>query len=95
MNPRGDLHTSHKLLAKDAVMFSPHKFPGGPGTPGILIMKKSLIKNAVPSVPGGGTVFYVNSNSHQYLENLEEREEGGTATSTSLWTVYCVLIRSS
>lgn len=78
MNPRGDSSASNKLLAKDAIMFSPHKFPGGPGTPGILMMKKSLIKNSVPSVPGGGTVFYVTADNHQYLENLEEREEGGT-----------------
>ncbi len=25
---------------------------------------------------GGGTVFFVSEDSHRYLENLEEREEG-------------------
>lgn len=27
---------------------------------------------------GGGTVFFVGDTWHRYLENLEEREEGGT-----------------
>ena len=67
-----------RLLAKDAVFISPHKFPGGPGTPGILVVKKSLLRNHVPHVPGGGTVFYVSRNGHRYLGNTEEREEGGT-----------------
>ncbi len=37
-----------------------------------------MLGNAVPSVPGGGTVFYVTDSGHRYLENAEEREEGGT-----------------
>ena len=41
-------------------------------------MKKRLVSNDVPSVPGGGTVFFVSKDRHRYLENLEEREEGGT-----------------
>eukprot|EP00047_Mylnosiga_fluctuans_P015090 m.43252 g.43252 ORF g.43252 m.43252 type:complete len:1037 (+) comp5771_c0_seq1:72-3182(+) len=65
-------------LEKDAVFISPHKFPGGPGTPGVLIVKKRLLQNAVPTVPGGGTVFYVTRDHHRYIENAEEREEGGT-----------------
>lgn len=69
---------STRLLAKDAVFISTHKFPGGPGTPGILVLKKSLLRNQVPHVPGGGTVFYVSRNGHRYLGNTEEREEGGT-----------------
>lgn len=67
------------LLAKDAVFLSPHKFPGGPGTPGVLAVKKRLLRNAVPYSPGGGTVFYVSSGGHRYLENIEEREEGERA----------------
>ena len=66
------------LLAKDAVFLSPHKFPGGPGSPGVLVVKKRLLTNDVPSTPGGGTVFFVTSDRHRYLENFEEREEGGT-----------------
>lgn len=68
------------LLAvlQDAVFLSPHKFPGGVGAPGVLVAKRSLFRNAVPSVTGGGTVFFVTSNDHRYLSAREEREEGGT-----------------
>ena len=64
--------------SKDAVFISPHKFVGGPGAAGILLVKKSLLRNKVPVVPGGGTVFYVTPESHSYLESSERREEGGT-----------------
>ncbi|TBW48730.1 aminotransferase class V-fold PLP-dependent enzyme [Marinobacter halodurans] len=64
--------------AKDAVFLSPHKFIGGPGTPGVLVVKKNLLNNRVPAVPGGGTVSYVTSASHRYVSNPERREEGGT-----------------
>ncbi len=67
-----------QLIYKDAVFLSPHKFIGGPGTPGILVAKKRLFDNAVPTVPGGGTVAYVNPKEHRYLDDIEHREEGGT-----------------
>lgn len=63
---------------KDAVFLSPHKFIGGPGTPGVLVVRRSLLTNAVPAVPGGGTVEYVSPEDHRYLEDPEHREEGGT-----------------
>jgi selenocysteine lyase/cysteine desulfurase len=63
---------------KDAIFLSPHKFIGGPGTPGVLVVSRKLLTNAVPDVVGGGTVSYVNPNDHQYLTNPEHREEGGT-----------------
>lgn len=66
------------LLYKDAIFLSPHKFVGGPGTPGLLIAKRALFRNHVPAVPGGGTVHYVSSDDHRYIENTEAREEGGT-----------------
>jgi selenocysteine lyase/cysteine desulfurase len=62
----------------DAIFLSPHKFIGGPGTPGVLIVRKDLLRNRVPSVPGGGTVEYVNPAEHVYLTDVERREEGGT-----------------
>lgn len=62
----------------DAVFISPHKFVGGPGTPGVLVVKRSLMRNAVPVVPGGGTVDFVTPQGHQYIEDPEHREEGGT-----------------
>ena len=73
MNPPDD-----PLAYKDAVFLSPHKFIGGPGTPGILALRRELCKNRVPTVPGGGTVSYVNSHEHRYLDDPEQREEGGT-----------------
>jgi selenocysteine lyase/cysteine desulfurase len=62
----------------DAVFISPHKFIGGPGTPGVLAARRELFKNSVPGLPGGGTVAYVNPTEHDYLTDIERREEGGT-----------------
>lgn len=64
--------------SKDAVFISPHKFIGGPGTPGLLIIKQQLLKNTVPSTPGGGTVLYVTPEDHRFIQDPERREEGGT-----------------
>lgn len=77
MNMADDGPDGH-LVYKDAVFLSPHKFIGGPGTPGVLIAKRALFRNAVPAVPGGGTVAYVNPDEHRYLDDPEHREEGGT-----------------
>jgi selenocysteine lyase/cysteine desulfurase len=63
---------------KDAVFLSPHKFIGGPSTPGVLVVRRELLTNRVPDVPGGGTVAYVNSDEHRYLTDPAQREEGGT-----------------
>lgn len=63
---------------KDAIFLSPHKFVGGPGTPGVLVAKRHLFKNTVPAVPGGGTVVFVNTSEHRYIEDPVHREEGGT-----------------
>ncbi len=62
----------------DAIFVSPHKFIGGPGTPGVLIAKKSILNNSVPAVVGGGTVLYVTPAGHCYIDDHEHREEGGT-----------------
>jgi selenocysteine lyase/cysteine desulfurase len=64
--------------ALDAVFISPHKFIGGPGTPGVLVARRDLFRNRVPTMPGGGTVAYVNPQEHVYLADIERREEGGT-----------------
>ena len=62
----------------DAVFLSPHKFIGGPGSPGVLAVRQDLVRNRVPTVPGGGTVAYVNPTEQQYLADPIAREEGGT-----------------
>jgi len=66
------------LAYKDAVFLSPHKFIGGPSTPGVLAVRRELLHNRVPDVPGGGTVAYVNPTEHRYLDDPVQREEGGT-----------------
>ncbi len=66
------------LQYMDAIFLSPHKFIGGPGTPGVLIAKRTIFENSVPAIPGGGTVSYVTSENHRYLDDIEQREEGGT-----------------
>lgn len=62
----------------DAVFFSPHKFIGGPGSSGILAVKRSLLSNTVPAQIGGGTVRYVTPDWHEWHPDPEHREEGGT-----------------
>ena len=68
----------HPLAYKDAVVLSPHKFVGGPGTPGVLVIRRALLTNRVPDVVGGGTVAYVNPTEHRFLDDPVHREEGGT-----------------
>jgi selenocysteine lyase/cysteine desulfurase len=75
MNPRCG---AHPQAHKDAVFLSPHKFVGGPGTPGVLAVRRELLRNRVPDVVGGGTVAYVNPTEHRYLDDPVHREEGGT-----------------
>lgn len=64
--------------AIDAVFFSPHKFIGGPGSSGVLAIKRSVIRNTTPGQIGGGTVRYVTPDWHDWHPDPEHREEGGT-----------------
>ncbi len=77
MNPSGP-GIDETLAHKDAVFLSPHKFVGGPGTPGVLVLKRDLAQNRVPAVPGGGTVDFVTWDTALYTDDVEAREEGGT-----------------
>jgi selenocysteine lyase/cysteine desulfurase/CRP-like cAMP-binding protein len=77
MNPTPEIPDGH-LAYMDAVFVSPHKFVGGPGTPGVLVAKRALFSNRVPSVPGGGTILFVSPTEHSYHPAPEVREEGGT-----------------
>ncbi|XP_078658655.1 uncharacterized protein LOC144904007 isoform X1 [Branchiostoma floridae x Branchiostoma belcheri] len=82
MNPPADRLTSsgeeENLAYKDAIVLSPHKLVGGPGTPGVLVAKKHLFTSTVPQPCGGGTVFFVSKHNQVYLKNVVERWEGGT-----------------
>ena len=69
-DPEGDL---------DAIFFSPHKFLGGPGTPGVLVFNRRIYGNSVPDDPGGGTVTWTNRwGERRYVADIESREDGGT-----------------
>ncbi len=74
-----DMHPSDPLASLDAVMFSPHKFLGGPGSSGVLVFNRQLYHNKVPDHPGGGTVTWTNPwGKHHFFEDIELREDGGT-----------------
>ncbi|MEZ4853982.1 aminotransferase class V-fold PLP-dependent enzyme [Flavobacterium sp.] len=74
-----DMHPEDNEAYLDAIFLSPHKFLGGPGTSGIMIFNKNLYKNNVPDCPGGGTVLWTNPwGKHKYIDNIEDREDGGT-----------------
>lgn len=74
-----DMHPADSEAYLDAIFFSPHKFLGGPGTSGVLIFNKKLYNNMIPDCPGGGTVSWTNPwGEHKYIDNIEDREDGGT-----------------
>ncbi|AWI26895.1 aminotransferase class V-fold PLP-dependent enzyme [Flavobacterium pallidum] len=74
-----DMHPEDPEAYLDAIFFSPHKFLGGPGTTGVLVFNKKLYHNMIPDNPGGGTVSWTNPwGEHKYVDNIEDREDGGT-----------------
>ncbi len=74
-----NMHPEDPLEKLDAIFFSPHKFLGGPGTPGVLVFDSTLYKNMVPDNPGGGTVDWTNPwGQHKFISNIELREDGRT-----------------
>jgi len=71
MNPDSSLY--------DALFLSPHKLLGGPGTCGLLAIRKSLIDGELsPTFAGGGTVAYVTKDDHVFNSDIEIREDAGT-----------------
>ncbi|WP_048648224.1 aminotransferase class V-fold PLP-dependent enzyme [Nitratireductor soli] len=64
--------------AKDAVVLSPHKFPGGPGASGVLVLRNAIARTSLPTMPGGGSVTFVSPWAHDYSKSLCAREEAGT-----------------
>ncbi len=74
-----DMHPADEEERLDAVMFSPHKFLGGPGSSGVLVFNKELYNCSVPDTPGGGTVNWTDRwNHYSYIDDIEAREDGGT-----------------
>ncbi len=66
------------LAYKDGLFISPHKFVGGPGSPGVLAIRRELLLGVVPVAPGGGTVSFVSEDDRIYSDDPVQREESGT-----------------
>lgn len=74
-----DMHPADPEERLDAVLFSPHKFLGGPGSAGVLIFSGDLYHNRVPDESGGGTVAWTNPwGRYAFLDDPEAREDAGT-----------------
>jgi len=74
-----NMHPGDPMHDLDAIYFSPHKFLGGPGSPGVLIFNSELYNNKVPDQPGGGTVDWTNPwGEYKFIDDIEIREDGGT-----------------
>lgn len=74
-----NMHPEDPFEKLDAIFFSPHKFLGGPGTPGVIIFDSKLYKRKTPDQPGGGTVDWTNPwGKYRFFNDIETREDGGT-----------------
>lgn len=74
-----DMHPADAEERLDAVLFSPHKFLGGPGSSGVLIFDRALYRNRTPDDSGGGTVAWTNPwGQYAFLDDIEIREDAGT-----------------
>jgi selenocysteine lyase/cysteine desulfurase len=74
-----NMHPDNPFEKLDAVFFSPHKFLGGPGTPGVIVFDSKLYTRKSPDQPGGGTVDWTNPwGKYRFLNDIETREDGGT-----------------
>ena len=92
-----NMHPEDPLEALDAVMFSPHKFLGGPGTSGVLIFNSAIYNSRVPDNPGGGTVDWTNPwDEFKYIDDIELREDGGTpGFLQTIKTALCIELKNS
>ncbi|MCO5265509.1 MAG: aminotransferase class V-fold PLP-dependent enzyme [Lentimicrobium sp.] len=74
-----NMHPDDPMEKLDAILFSPHKFLGGPGSSGVLIFDRAMYHSRTPDQPGGGTVDWTNPwGEHKYVDDIESREDGGT-----------------
>ncbi len=89
------MHPSGEVRHLDAIYFSPNKFLGGPGSPGVLIFNSRMYHNKVPDHPGGGTVVYSNPwKEHEYVSTIEEKEDGGTPPFIgAIRAAQCILLK--
>lgn len=74
-----DMHPANPEERLDAVLWSPHKFLGGPGSCGALVFNRALYSNTAPDDCGGGTVNWTNPwGQYTFLDDIEAREDAGT-----------------
>lgn len=90
-----DMHPANEVESLDAILFSPHKFLGGPGSAGVLIFNKKLYDRKTPDNPGGGTVDWTNPwGQHKYVNEIETREDGGTpAFLQTIKSAMCIVLK--
>ncbi|MCE3046742.1 aminotransferase class V-fold PLP-dependent enzyme [Helicobacter kayseriensis] len=71
----------------DACFLSPHKLLGGVGGSGLLGIKKNLIDTSLaPTFSGGGTIRNSSKLKHEFLDDIEQRQESGTPAILQLLT---------
>jgi selenocysteine lyase/cysteine desulfurase len=81
-------------LGMDAIAISPHKFIGGPGASGVLIVRRDAVARDRPTLPGGGTVRFVSPHGHDYSSDVTAREEAGTPNVIGdIRTALCFVIK--
>ena len=61
----------------DTVVFSGHKLYA-PGSPGVMVARRSLLEDQEPDEVGGGMVEDVRLNGYQIARRFPDREEAGT-----------------
>ncbi len=90
-----NMHPENPAQRLDAIFLSPHKFLGGPGTAGIIVFNSNLYNLSVPDQPGGGTVKWTNPwKEHSYIDNIEDREDGGTPPFLqTIKTALCIKLK--
>ncbi|ARO13695.1 aminotransferase, class V [Ketogulonicigenium robustum] len=94
--PYIDINMGSGDAAKDAIVFSPHKFPGGPGATGVLLLRRALEWTETPSAPGGGSVRFVSPWGHIYSTNRVAREEAGTPNIVGdIRAALCLLVKEA
>jgi selenocysteine lyase/cysteine desulfurase len=80
----------------DAIVVSPHKFIGGPGASGVLVLRREAVVKDTPTLPGGGTVSFVSPWSHDYSSDVIAREEAGTPNVVGdLRAALCFMIKTA
>lgn len=82
--------------AIDAIVFSPHKFVGGPGASGVLVLRNDVVRLSRPTAPGGGSVTFVSPWGHDYSAKLSSREEAGTPNVVGdIRAALCLIVKET